>query len=399
MKCIKCNSEIPNESIYCNICGKKQFFDRKARKTRGNGQGCVYKLPNGKWRAEKTLGYEIIPDTDPPRKRRVAITRSDFIKKSDAVLFLPLLGTEADKRNLKHSTKIQTSAPDETTITLKELYDIWRPTHKKSRSTMNCYNAGFKIFKDVWNVSMREQNIDDLQDCIDSCEKGKRTRENAKAVLGLIYKFGMPRGYVPNNVAGKPNLAEFLVVGEGAKPQKDGFSADELKTIKNSIGKIPYADYVYCHCYLGFRPSSFIALNKSNYNHAQKAFVAGAKTEAGINRTVTISPKIQPIIDKLLSENKSDVIFPDQNGQALSLVKYREIFYEVLDAAGIQSINEKPPRRLTPHSCRHTFATLMKAIKAPEKDKLKLIGHTSEEMLRHYQDVSYDDLRRITNAL
>lgn len=41
----------------------------------------------------------------------------------------------------------------------------------------------------------------------------------------------------------------------------------------------------------------------------------------------------------------------------------------------------------------------MKKIEAPEKDKLELIGHTSEEMLRYYQDVSYADLRKITDQL
>ena len=56
-------------------------------------------------------------------------------------------------------------------------------------------------------------------------------------------------------------------------------------------------------------------------------------------------------------------------------------------------------RLLTPHSCRHTFATLLKDVPAPDKDKLRLIGHTSAEMLRHYQDVDVDSLRRITDAL
>ena len=55
--------------------------------------------------------------------------------------------------------------------------------------------------------------------------------------------------------------------------------------------------------------------------------------------------------------------------------------------------------RLYPHSCRRTFATLMKRVDGADKDKLELIGHTSNEMLRYYQDVSLEDLRRITDAL
>ena len=56
-------------------------------------------------------------------------------------------------------------------------------------------------------------------------------------------------------------------------------------------------------------------------------------------------------------------------------------------------------RKYTPHSARHTFASLMKNVQAPDKDKLALIGHTSTEMLRHYQDTDLEGLRRIINAM
>jgi len=41
----------------------------------------------------------------------------------------------------------------------------------------------------------------------------------------------------------------------------------------------------------------------------------------------------------------------------------------------------------------------MKRVEADSKDKLELIGYTSEEMLRYYQDVSIDDLRKITDRI
>ena len=54
---------------------------------------------------------------------------------------------------------------------------------------------------------------------------------------------------------------------------------------------------------------------------------------------------------------------------------------------------------MTPYSTRHTFATLMKRVGGADRDKLELMGHTSTEMLRHYQHVSYEDLRKITDIL
>ncbi len=41
----------------------------------------------------------------------------------------------------------------------------------------------------------------------------------------------------------------------------------------------------------------------------------------------------------------------------------------------------------------------MKRVQDADRNKLELMGHTSAEMLRHYQDVSFEDLRRITDAI
>lgn len=87
----------------------------------------------------------------------------------------------------------------------------------------------------------------------------------------------------------------------------------------------------------------------------------------------------------------------------MTIEQYRALFYQVLDACGIDNpVDEQggaKRHRYTPHSCRHTFATLMKRVPGADKDKLELIGHTSQEMLRHYQDVDYQDLRRVTDAI
>lgn len=54
---------------------------------------------------------------------------------------------------------------------------------------------------------------------------------------------------------------------------------------------------------------------------------------------------------------------------------------------------------MEPYSYLHTFATLMKRLTGADKDKQELIGHASLEMLRYYQDVNIDDLRKITVAI
>ncbi len=50
MICRKCKASVP-DGQFCIQCGAAQEIQRK-RRHRGNGQGTVYQLPNGTWRAE-----------------------------------------------------------------------------------------------------------------------------------------------------------------------------------------------------------------------------------------------------------------------------------------------------------------------------------------------------------
>lgn len=131
-----------------------------------------------------------------------------------------------------------------------------------------------------------------------------------------------------------------------------------------------------------------------------KTFIGGAKTEAGKGRIVPVSSKIQPIVDKYTKDKIGGSVFTAPDGSTLSLKNYRNAFYITMEELGFENpVLSNGQRLLTPHSCRHTFATLMKAVPAPDKDKLKLIGHASDEMLRYYQDVNIEDLRAIINML
>lgn len=397
----KCRTMLPDGAKYCYVCGRKQAAQPRRKRIHANGQGSVFKLPNGKWRAEKTLGYRIVPPPEgsppgtPGKKRRITVSESTFRTRSEALAALPHL-TEKAKSSSKELGSSLTAQKGEQ-ITLKELYDQWYPTHMKGKSTMNCYAAGFKLFFPLWDLPMADIDIDDLQDCLDDNDLGRRTRENAKTVLGLVYKYGIPRNCVPKD----RNLALFLRINAAGSSAHCGLDAAELDAVLQlAASGSRDAQMVYCHCYLGFRPTGLIQLRIEDYNAAEHAFIGGIKTEAGIMRTVTISPKIQRFIDTAIMGRASGYVFCDDAGNKLSIRRYRSLFYSILEEAGIENpVDEQGRHRLTPHSCRHTFATLMKHVSAPDKDKLALIGHTSTSQLRDYQDVSYADLRRITDQI
>lgn len=377
MQCRKCKKEIPDISKYCMFCGAKQQPEERAPKSRGNGTGTVYK--RGKtWTAKVTIEY----NDDGDKQRIVSRTKGGFKTKKEAVTYLPILKL-APREKPKQAT-------------FKQIYEAWQPTHRAGKSTMDCYRAAYKYFEPVYRLYISDIDIDDLQDCLDECGKGRRTKENMKALCGLLYKFAIPRHYVTLN------MGQYLTVS-GDSGTKNALPDDAIPKLEKHADGVFGASIVLCQCYLGFRPAEFVALDAANYNRKERAFIGGAKTEAGTDRTVTVSPKIQPYIDAAVKDKIGGAVFVDEDGRAFTPARYRELFYSVLEKCGIDNpIVERDGKKFytyTPHSCRHTFATLMKRAPGADRDKLALIGHTSDEMLRYYQDVSYADLRKITDAL
>lgn len=381
-QCLSCGGEIPAGAAFCPWCGKSAFKKEKARggpKKRGNGQGTVYKS-GSKYIAVKTLGYYLGEDG---KKRRRTVKRS-FDKKKDAIEALPTLGQLAQRKSPK------------STVTFRGVYDAWLPTHKAGKSTMDCYRAAWKYFSPLHDLFAYEIDIDDLQECMDDCPHGKRTKENMKALVGLIYKYGVPRGYFPDKLI----LSDYLTVngeaGAGGRPMPDSY----VEKIKNAVGKVDGADLVTAQCYLGFRPAEFLALTPASYDRVNHLFIGGAKTAAGKNRTVTVAPVIQSIVDSYDGRNPEQ-FFCAPDGSKLRAEDYRELFYRVLDALELDNplieIGGVKRHTYTPHSCRHNFANLMKRASGSDKDKQSLIGHSSAEMLRYYQDAPVDDLRKITD--
>ena len=370
--CRHCSAQLADGN-FCPKCGADQRKAKKA-KTRGNGTGSVYQLPDKSWCCEVTLGYRLSPEGKAKREIR---RKKGFKTKKEAVTYLPNLFQQKKQEKDK---------------TFSQLYEQWLPTHRAGKSTLDCYKAAYRYFSPVWSQSIREIDIDDLQACMDDCDKGRRTKENMKALCGLLYKFAIPRHLC------NLNLGQYLIVTADTSAARQALPKEALDRIESLVGIVPFAEYVVAHCYLGFRPSELLELQISSFNPERMTLTGGAKTVAGRNRVVPIASRVQPIILNLVAQRASGAIF-HKDGQQMSISTYRDIFYSVLAAAGIDNPVEGERHKYTPHACRHTFATMMKNVQGSDKDKLALIGHTSTEMLRHYQDTDLDSLRNIVEAL
>lgn len=377
MKCVKCFNLLPDGAAYCPTCGAKQAPSARTQKTksRGNGQGSVYKRDKG-WQVAYTYGWK---DGKPLR-----ITKSGFKTKTEALAYIPIL--IEDSKGNRSKTK---------PLSFKALYDDFIPyyTPRIGATTLKTMKSAANWFSDIYSVLITELTIDDLQDCLDSCPRGKSTRENMKYLATQMYKYAEARLMITKNIA------SFLYC-DGVESTRPAFTASELEKIKNAVGFEYGADYVYCLIYTGFRPNEMLNLTRFSYSPDDHILTGGFKTEAGTNRPVPVSPKILPIIERLYA--KADPwLFPDKNGHKLNDATFRHsIFYPLLAKLGIQPIPDQDhPARLVPYSCRHTFANFLKSATGPDKDKAALMGHTDIGMTKKYQSADLETLRNIIQSI
>lgn len=364
MICInpRCGRDVPDEAAFCPWCGKDLREKKKAVKRRGNGQGTVYKRGD-RYVAVVTVGYRC------DGKR---ITRSKlFTKKSDAIAALPGM----------HAQPLA----DREKITFQAAYDRMMETHAQriGKKTADGYMYAIRHFGDLLVRQLTEIKTDDLQAAVSACKFGTRTRENMKAAASLTMKWA-----VQNDIITK-NYADYIVIQKEESTEREPFTMDEVRQIYDAVGLVPYADYILCLIFTGFRPNEMFSLKKENCHGAY--FIGGSKTAAGKNRIVPIPPVIAPIVARQL-ESPSEYIFPARDGGKMDLSHFRtRDYYPALDRIGVTS---RPP-----YACRHTYATMLKNIDAPNVDKQRLMGHTSYTMTAHYTHSDIKSLTAITDEL
>ena len=369
MLCKKCKKEIPEESKFCNYCGTKQIRERSQKK-RGNSQGTVYKDKNGTWIADYTIGWD---DVDGVLRRRRRKKRG-FATKNEALAYLPNLMQDLPQQDMR--------------VKFKDLYKKWMNQHeeKVTQSTINCYKSAYKYFSSLYYVEIAKIRTEHLQKCIDECPHGKRTRENMKALGTSLWRYAMQLDIVDRN------YAEYIYIKKEESVEKTAFTKEQLDLMWANVDRVPNLRYVLLLCYTGMRLSEMLGAMTESYNREVGYFITGVKTDAGKDRTITISPKIRPFFEDW---GKEKHLFTDLSAKRFRL----SIYYPALQAIGLDELDDQGDHIYTPHCCRHTFATMMKNVPAPATDKQKLIGHAKFEMTAHYTHTDIESLKKITDNL
>jgi integrase len=358
--CKKCKKPIPDESVFCQWCGQKQISTPRRTIKRENGTGTVYKRNDLK-------GHPWVAAT-PARKGR----KPDIIGHYDTA--------QQAKDALEDYRRNPT---DRLNITVKELYEEWKPVGYKniSKQLQDNYNAAWKRLSEVYNIKFRELRTAQMQRIVDGLQIERKeinrygkeitakpmswsSLSKIKILLGLLYQYAME-----NDIINK-DYSEFIVLPKKEGSVKDCFSDIELKKIEKAIGEVPFADCIYFMCYTGLRITEFLSLNKMSVHEKDGlcALYGGIKTEAGKNKVVPVHHKVKPILDDW-REKGGETIFCRQDTMPYSSNYFRKFCYRpALEQIGVRVLN--------PHATRRTFATLMSKANIREEDFIALMGHT-----------------------
>ena len=260
--------------------------------------------------------------------------------------------------------------------TFKELYDEWSAGQFKriSKQTVDNYRAAFIHLAPLHKLKFCEIRAAQMQAVIDSLDRSRSTKEKVRLLCNQLYKFAME-----NDIVHK-NYAEFIKLNKEEKTAKKIFTDIEIKKLFDNDG-VDWVDSILVMIYTGMRIQEMLNLTRFDIDLENMMIRGGIKTDAGKDRVIPIHPKIQKYI---IERCKSDRLFP------LKQSHYREgIYYPILEQLGIE--------KKSPHSCRHTFATLLARAKVDTLAIEQLMGHTDYAFTANVY--THTDVDFLTNAI
>lgn len=312
---------------------------------RGNGTGSIAKLKGKRrkpWIARVTSGWT---DEGKPIRNLIGSFRTR---------------KEAEEALIKYENDPERFSR----ITLEELFLQWKDRRFKniSEATQEMYLANWKYYDELYDRRVASLTYDDFQNIIDENINFSRSYLKQFKSLGVqLCEFAMKM-----NVLDK-NYAQFVELKREIKKEKIPFSLEERRILSENRGSFA-TDTILVMIYTGMRISEMLSLTKDKVFLKDGYLQHGMKTDAGINRIIPILPNIQDIFEKYMNKTDSEYVF-SKSGKMMDSDNYRDREY-------YPALKELNLPLLSPHACRHTYATILNKYVSNKEHISRLLGHT-----------------------
>lgn len=353
--CIKCKTELADGSAFCHVCGKKQAAAPRKALKRANGTGSVYKLQG---RRKK-----------PWIACRAGVMVGTFATKTEAL--------EALERTRNQDINERYNA------TFSEVYELWKAEHFRdlTKKGIEQYEVAYKNCAELHQQKFRSIKLNHFQSVIDAYAAKGRSRSSCnklKQLFGQMCQWAIREDIITKN------HAKFLKLPDEKSKEKEIFTNEEIAILWKNCSD-PTVKVILIMIYTGARIGELFSIEKKNVYINEGYMVGGLKTEAGRDRIIPIKANIDSFIRDLYDVAPDDgLLIEGAEGHSHRVDHFRNRnYYPTLERLGIA--------KKTPHSCRHTFASMMAKADVRPEVLQRILGHSDYSTTANiyvHQDIS-----------
>ncbi len=281
---------------------------------------------------------------------------------------------------------------------ITDFIDYLHRTKNTSPNTETCYRRDIEKLSEYLmstkNISGWEQVTEiDLEDYI---RKMKDDRYAASSISRTIASMRSFFGYLQNRNLISADPAVSLKAPKIVKKFPKILSQEEINALLNQPDKttskgIRDSAMLEILCATGIRVSELVGLKMEDIDEDMQNLTCVDRNKERViplNEEARTSLKeyLEKARDTFLGQTKTDILFPNCKGKAMSRQGFWKVLKKYAASAGIED-------DITPHSFRHSFAAHMVESGMDLRDIQEILGHSDISTTQMYLDRYHSDAR------
>ena len=362
MLCRKCNKEIPEDAVFCHLCGTRQVAAERKHKKRANGTGCISKMTGNR--------------VKPWIARRAGVTIGIYATRTEA------------QRALERLT--DSSVNSKYNMTFSQIYELWMPEHSRtiSKSAISTYRAAFNNAAALHHRQFRTLRRSDFQSVIIEMEEKGLSKSSCEKAMQL---FGQLSTWAINEEIIQADRSRNCTIAAKQKTEGMVIPAEYLEKIRTSTHRAaPIARILLS---TGCRCIDLFTAELENCHDGY--FISGSKSEAGRDRIIAVAEYGAADYKAMVEAAKAmggKLLISGYNGNR----KYDNFaardFVKLMEEIGLEGY--------TPYDCKHTFITNAVRLNINNHLLKLMVGHADISTTdKYYTHMELDDILKATAAL
>ena len=357
---------------------------------RSHGEGNIRKLDNGTWRGELMVGY-----TEEGKRNRIRFSGASRKEVQEKL--------RAYQRQAEENIRLNKS------LTFGRFADLWYADYRSQvqPSTYSGYKYTLALLKkqfgDIPICEILPMHINRFTDAITAQGYSSSQLRKCRAMLIQIFTEAEHNGLVIRNPAlSAKKVRRKRRMGRPAPTKKDAFTSEEVQRLNAELPQNLIGHGIRGMLGTGLRVQELLALTEEDiaadgsWVDVNKAIeMVDGKPHLDVTKS-ELSTRIIPVPESyrpsfvFLRENGGrERIFQPGSNPFYGVGSFRRRYYTALrQVPGVRS--------LSPHCCRHTYATQLEKQDVPLQIIARLMGHARVETTGVYL---HTDMETYSNAI